>query len=884
MFKFIDRKFSFVPLTLKMLIITILVGVCGFYFITQDDIKALNNLFKVQLDERLEFQAIEDRYNFDSYIKSFNQLVKLTISQKTFHDLINSDEWKRPSSYRIIEYKRLPSWFPKRSIQRSFANVRFAILLDDKGNTRQVYQGFNQSIPKSLLKPSHLLRTLSHNQTYMTNVENKPFLITSESLSDEKGRVIASVMFASPIDDLMLISTQQTFSKEHLVAIFSGENPTVIASNLPDILPGGTTLYSLEKDYHISGKSFFDYGSSDLTLRFVSLIPKKQTDALIQSIIKKKWIDNLIVATLVVASLLVVTYWITNRIKRLTREIIYYTHSKFGSQDKSIKYGDELFILEEKFSNMIDEINQSHDTIKKAKEELEIRVIERTEELGETNRKLVEEIEERKKAVEKNERNYMIQNVISSVLNISLRPNSLKELLQNALDLIMSIPWLSLQSKGAIFLVDEKQQDINMVAQKGLSQPLLKLCASLPLGTCLCGQAVLEKRVIFSNHIDDRHDIQYDNMSPHGHFCVPIILGDKVLGVINLYLAENHVYEKSEEDFLKAMADTLAGIIERKKVSEELAQSHSLLQMLIDSIPDSIYFKDENNRFVKVNKAKAAHSNITPHEMIGKTDFDFLLEHEARVSFEDDEFVKKTAKTIENKVEKLTRKNGEEVWISVVKMPWLGNNGNVIGTMGISRDITKLKQVEEQLRENERQLSFLAYHDPLTGLPNRLLFSDRVKQTLAYSKRKEKLFAVMFLDLDHFKEINDTLGHDKGDELLKEVATRLSQCIRESDTVARQGGDEFVFLIVDINSYDDIKAVNSKIIHILGKVFILGDVEVSITTSLGISVFPDNGSDFDSLVKKADIALYNAKNSGRNKYKFYDESMEEIKTTIKNSP
>ncbi|MCI4624474.1 MAG: diguanylate cyclase [Candidatus Magnetoovum sp. WYHC-5] len=870
MLKTIDRFFSWVPLTLKMLIITSLVGMTGFYLINKYDKQILHSLFANQEERMIDVRGQEDKHNFERYAKSFLQIVTITLSQKSLYEYMQSSEWLNPT-LSVKEYSiTQPEWFPSESLLKDYPVINYAILFDKEGLPRQVYENSIEKLPNSLLKPQQSLFRNSTNQIYTATVDGRLLLIAYGVLQDSAGKPVAHIVLASHINDLFLSFAHENLTKDHIVAIFAGNEPVSVASNMPQLIRYGTPLSIVSNNYYLEEHLLHDLSPPAIPLRFVSLFPKNENDPLIQSIIRKKWIDNSIITVIVIASFIVIIYWITSRIEHLTIEIVNYTQSYFGTKPGKVKLGDELLVLENRFEHMMDEINSYREEINKAKGELETKVIERTEELWETNGKLLDEIEERKKAEEKNRRNYLTQNVISSVLSMSLQPSSLEELLQDTLNLILSIPWLSLQSKGAIFLLDEKGITLNMTVQKDLSPVLLDRCANLPLGRCLCGMAAKEKRIVFSNHIDEDHEIKYDSMMPHGHFCVPIIYGERVLGVINLYIKDSHLYNKEEEDFLKAIANTIAGVIERSKVSDELAHSHTLLQTLIDSIPDSIYFKDKNNRFVKVNKAKAMHSGTIPEKMLGRTDFDFLKEEDAKQSFEDDEFVKLNGITIENKIERHTRKNGDEVWLSVYKLPWRDKAGDIIGTMGISRDITQLKSVEEKLLENEKQLSFLAYHDPLTTLPNRLLFSDRIKQTIAYSKRQNKKFALMFLDLDHFKDINDTLGHDKGDELLKEVAKRLKQCIRESDTVARQGGDEFVFLLADIHSREDVKSVTSKIIKTLETDFLLGDTQMSITTSIGISIFPKDGENIDTLVKKADIALYNAKAAGRNNYQFYN--------------
>jgi len=193
-------------------------------------------------------------------------------------------------------------------------------------------------------------------------------------------------------------------------------------------------------------------------------------------------------------------------------------------------------------------------------------------------------------------------------------------------------------------------------------------------------------------------------------------------------------------------------------------------------------------------------------------------------------------------------------------------------------NITKYKQAAENAK-------YLAYHDTLTGLPNRYLFNDRLKQAIAHAEREKELLAILFLDIDNFKHTNDTIGHKAGDVLLQNVAERVTRCLRSADSVsrlspkeseslvARLGGDEFTVLLTDISSIQDPAKVAQRILSMVAEPFIIGSHEVFITASVGIAVFPYDGKDLDSLLVNADVAMYQAKDQGRNNYQYYSESM-----------
>jgi diguanylate cyclase (GGDEF)-like protein/PAS domain S-box-containing protein len=209
------------------------------------------------------------------------------------------------------------------------------------------------------------------------------------------------------------------------------------------------------------------------------------------------------------------------------------------------------------------------------------------------------------------------------------------------------------------------------------------------------------------------------------------------------------------------------------------------------------------------------------------------------------------------------RKNGDIYleWLSIAAVN--DEDGNVTHYVGIFSDIT-------QAKENEHQLRYLAHYDQLTRLPNRTLFQDRLRQALAMARRDGLQVAVLFLDLDGFKEVNDALGHGAGDELLRQVALRLQGTLRESDTVSRFGGDEFTIVLSDVRGRDAVARIAGKLVESVARPYDLGGETAHVTTSLGISLYPDMTRSSEELIHQADSAMYHAKNHGKNHYEFYD--------------
>jgi diguanylate cyclase (GGDEF)-like protein/PAS domain S-box-containing protein len=314
-------------------------------------------------------------------------------------------------------------------------------------------------------------------------------------------------------------------------------------------------------------------------------------------------------------------------------------------------------------------------------------------------------------------------------------------------------------------------------------------------------------------------------------------------------------------------------ITERKRIEEELRENRSQLADIVTFLPDATLAIDKEKRIIIWNKAIEEMTGVPAAEMIGKGDYAYTIPFygEARpqlmdLVFLDREEIAARYSNITREGASLTAEafcsalcNNKGAWIFAKASPLHDPSGNIIGAIESVRDITAQKQAEEYIQQ-------MAYHDSLTGLPNRKLFSDRLDIALAHAQRNQKSVAVSMLDLDHFKDVNDTLGHDVGDLLLKAVAERLSAALRKGDTVARFGGDEFVLILPDLREIEDVTQVAQKIVDGFRKPFLIDSHQLIVTTSIGIAVYPDDGTDEGILLKNADIAMYQAKQSGRDRY------------------
>jgi diguanylate cyclase (GGDEF)-like protein/PAS domain S-box-containing protein len=215
---------------------------------------------------------------------------------------------------------------------------------------------------------------------------------------------------------------------------------------------------------------------------------------------------------------------------------------------------------------------------------------------------------------------------------------------------------------------------------------------------------------------------------------------------------------------------------------------------------------------------------------------------------------------------RIVRPDGSVRWVLDRSFPVRDSVGELSRLIGFVEDITERKRAEETIKR-------LAYYDSVTGLPNRVLFNDRLKLALAHARRNKERLAVMLLDLDRFKDVNDTLGHPVGDQLLEAVGGRLTTLLRESDTVSRMGGDEYLLILPGIAQVEDATKIGRKILETIREPFVLDDLELSITTSIGVALYPDDSEDVDALVKNADIAMYHAKHEGRDNCQRYTPAL-----------
>ncbi len=303
-------------------------------------------------------------------------------------------------------------------------------------------------------------------------------------------------------------------------------------------------------------------------------------------------------------------------------------------------------------------------------------------------------------------------------------------------------------------------------------------------------------------------------------------------------------------------ATDLTQIVETQRV---VAESERELRRILDSMQDTYYRTDTEGRIVRASPSVQDLLGYVPEAFLGLRLADLYVEPNGREAFL--RALQAGNGRVTGYEAPLRHKQGHAVWVMTNAQYVRDAQGAIIGIEGLTRDVSERRRAQERI-------DFLAHHDPLTELPNRLLFKDRFERALAHDDRSGMRTALLFIDLDRFKPINDQHGHHVGDIVLREVAARLSTCVRGTDTVSRQGGDEFLIALTDMRGSDAAIQVANKVLAALNRPFMVDGQALTLSASIGIVICPDNGTAFEDLLRKADTAMYGAKRAGGNTFRF----------------
>ncbi len=334
-------------------------------------------------------------------------------------------------------------------------------------------------------------------------------------------------------------------------------------------------------------------------------------------------------------------------------------------------------------------------------------------------------------------------------------------------------------------------------------------------------------------------------------------------GSLDLEVFGNRIQLEGRPAIIGLMLDITA----RKAAEQTTVEQLHFIGQLLEAIPSPVFFKDDQARYLGCNKAFETYIGRQRSELIGRSVFDIAPTELATRYHEADQqlFDHPGVQTYEASVESTDGMRKEVIFN---KATWLRSDGRVGGLVGVITDITDRKQTEALIWMQ-------ANYDPLTCLPNRRLLNDRLAEQIKRAERERGSLAVLYIDLDRFKEVNDALGHEAGDQLLMEAARRVVGCVRGTDTVARQGGDEFTVLLPGLADRAPIERIAEDIILALTEPFQLGDEQAYVSASIGITLFPQDASNAVTILKNADQAMYHAKEEGRNRFCYFSPIMQE---------
>lgn len=847
----------------KVLILSMAIGTSLWGLFDYFQGKELRIDFQRQLEEQLESEASVDRELFDLHVRGLHYAARLIVSQKNMFDYLMGDEWREATGTTTIRHiYRPPAWLPPNSILRTFFHAHAAMLLGPDGDVKQVYHSAynedgDETLTSELYQPGHLLRKLSHSQAYLTMMDGEPYVITTQDIVGETGELLATLLLSTQINSDFLYTAKQSSGTDSVLAILDVEGESVVASSDPVALPPGSLTETLKQDYLMIGKSFFDYGASDLELQFASFIATSRSERIVEQLLERESHRRAILALTLILLFTLLTIYVALRIKRLNL-IVHDLSNDFLGITTLRGRGDEIGQLEDQFKQLTSKLEHTYSE----NMSLHGKVIDTEKESR--SLRLVTEL--------------LSVGVVIDGIN-GLEP--FNDLMKN----------LVLDFGGAeSFLLEGKQHaEVHLVDRHNISRSF-----TIDHHKALGPRGVLVSETTDKMRLEEERDLfaNFPTYDPN-----PVVRIDREGNVIYTNLAmrellaqidpgqtqriprewlrqyDQHVAMGMTSEleftvgscvytFVVALLGAEDGVyLFGQDVTEkrEAEREVKLAATVIRNVLDGVVITDTQGIIQQLNPGFSEIFGYTDSDLIGKPS---ELIH---ASSAEDAVQKHVWRGLEDygywQGEIWKKHKDDSTIFCLVRVNAIhDDSGQITNYVVMYSDITERKQHEEWL-------AHIAFHDPLTRLPNRRLLEDRLEQNIAQAQRNNTSLAVLYLDLDGFKPVNDRLGHDVGDQLLCEVAVRLHNCVRSSDTVSRVGGDEFVIVLPEFATEADVQGVAQKAIQELQRRFVLAEQSVQISTSIGIAIYPHDGDSAVALIKAADQAMYEVKHHGKNAYK-----------------
>ena len=852
------------PLAVQGLLLVLAVVLLVWNLLAEHQRRQLRALFGQELQRELERQSNEDRQLFDRRVRSVHQAATLLTSLEGFRDYVAGRDWKGAAPDRIRNHLRLPPWLPGASVMRSFFSAEHAVLIDPEGRAREIYhhvphEGGNDIGP-GLRKPEGLLRKLSHNQSYMTRIDGEPAIVATEQVHDDSGRLLATLMLHAPLDEHFLSRASGLFRSDNIMALVDAAGERVVASSRPGSIAADTRVAALTGRYRMIGKSFFDYGASDLDLQFASFVPTERADRLTASVLSKNNRQRALLTAVLVVSFGLLLGWIAWRLNRFTVRLGTQARRRLGLPLHGVARGDEIEVLDRRFNQMLDEIVDARDALRKEAEE---RVA----------------AERRAFNAEQRRRELQLVKSLTATLGVGILleqeegPRPFNALMESYLEDCGD-------PEAFVVSADEPEAERTLEDATGATR-IFHITRHETLGqnACLVYEvtadrlAERERQVLASFpaanpnpvlRIDREGRVQYVNPAASallegegGAVGDPVPLRWRLDLQEVLEGAAHELEVRSGEQTFAFVPGFIEGadfvylygrdISDRKRAERE----QRLAAAITDHVLDGILVTDVDGRVESVNPAFTRITGFRWEEVVGGRPS--VMKSESHGP----EFYRALWDALlqegEWQGEIWNRRRDGEVFPVLSRISAIRDaDGAITNFVSVFTDISERKAYEERLTR-------MAYHDALTGLPNRVLLLDRLAQQVAIAARRDRRFAVLYLDLDGFKAVNDTHGHAVGDQLLKRVAERLRKMVRDSDTVARLGGDEFALLLDDARDQGAVDEVRRKVCEALEAPFALDGKTLSIGASVGTVLFPEHGRTAEELLLAADQDMYRFK-------------------------
>lgn len=348
-------KLSRHSLMLKMLISTAVIGLVVWAITDSIQNYSLKQIFNKKLAERFSLQAENQRIMFDRYVKNHHHAVKLFIGSQKLKEYIDSPAWQHSNKNKT--YTSPPPWLPSLSVIRNILQPRYMLLLDAKGVSRELYKASTDPAPAALRHPKKMLLTLSHGQGFLTRLNDKPYLLASEKITDKRGNILATLMLASPLDEEFLIASQSsTLPDSNIIALLSEEQPTILVSSNTSLIPPGTKIDSLKDRYLKIGQGFFDYGATDIIIELVSFISTQEAHQLTHDVLKDERPLRALTALIYILSFFIIIFIITRRLQKFTNYVVEFSGRMNLKEIVSKNSGDEITILEENFNRLAEAV------------------------------------------------------------------------------------------------------------------------------------------------------------------------------------------------------------------------------------------------------------------------------------------------------------------------------------------------------------------------------------------------------------------------------------------------------------------------------------------------------------------------------------------------